>query len=138
MDKTTEQTKPRLDIPEMDAQHDYLYILFERLCEPLSKNKMAGLLDEIAAYLDFHITSEEHLMRLYKAPELAAHQSDHELAAQTLLRYIDDFERGEFNPGRLYKAMCGWLYEHTLDADMKYAEHIKEHRGSSNSTTENI
>ncbi len=121
--------KPQLGIPEMDAQHDYLYRLFDRLTEPLSHDRMEALMDEIAAYLDFHITSEEHLIRLYKCPGLSVHQSDHQQAAQTFLQYADDFERGEFNPARLHKAMTGWLYEHTLDADMKYADVIKEARG---------
>jgi hemerythrin-like metal-binding protein len=125
MNNNTEHTKPSLGIPEMDTQHDYLYLLFEQLLKQHSRDDMSNLLDEIAGYLDFHITSEEHLIRLYKVPGLAAHRSDHELAAQTLLRYIDDFERGDFSPGRLYKAMTGWLYEHTLDSDMKYAEFIK-------------
>ena len=124
--------KPQLGIPEMDAQHDYLYQLFEQLRQPLSHDAMAALLEEIAGYFDFHITSEEHLIRLYKVPGLAEHRSGHEQAAHTLIQYMDDFERGnDFNPMRLYKALAGWLYEHTLDADMKYAAFLKELRGLS-------
>ena len=127
---TTERKKPQLGIPEMDAQHDFLYELFAKLLDEHDSNAMAALLDEIAGYLDFHITSEEHLIRLYKVPGFSEHQSGHELAARTLLQYIDDFESGNnFNPVRLHKAMTGWLYEHTLDADMKYAKFLKNLRG---------
>ncbi len=125
----TDQTeRPILGIPEMDAQHDYLYTLFDRLITDLTHDQMALLLDEIAGYLDFHITSEEHLIRHYKVPGFSAHQSDHELAAQSFLKHLDAFERGEMNSARLRNSMIGWLSEHSATSDMEYADFIKEIR----------
>lgn len=121
-------TRPILGIPEMDTQHDYLYTLFDRLTTELSHNEMAALLDEISGYLDFHITSEEHLIRHYKVPEFSLHQADHELAAQSFLSHMDAFEHGDMNPARLHNAMTGWLNEHSEFTDMKYAEFIKKIR----------
>jgi len=123
-----QHTKPVLGIPEMDAQHDYLYMLFDRLIEDQTQDEMADLLDEIAGYLDFHLTSEEHFIRHYKVPGFAVHKSDHELAAQSFLKYVDDFERGSLHPARLRNSMVGWLDEHSRGADMEYADFVRELR----------
>lgn len=120
-----EYERPILGIPEMDAQHDYLYTLFDRLTADISREDMSELLDEIAGYLDFHITSEEHLIRHYKVPGFSVHQADHVSAAQTFLKYMDAFEQGSMNPARLQNAMTGWLGEHSLSADMEYADFIR-------------
>ncbi len=122
------QKRPILGIPEMDAQHDYLYTLFDRLVMDISHDEMALLLDEIAGYLDFHITSEEHLIRHYKVPQFSLHQSDHELAAQSFLKHMDAFEHGTMNPARLRNSMLGWLSEHSETSDMQYADFIKKIR----------
>ena len=126
-----EQTRPRLGIPEMDAQHDYLYSLFDRIEATASREEMAALLHEIEGYLDFHFTSEEHLIRHYKAPGFALHQSDHEQAAEAFLKHLAAFEQGTMNPARLRNAMTGWLAEHSLSADMQYAEFVRKLRASS-------
>lgn len=122
-----ENTRPRLGIPEMDAQHDYLYRIFDKLISgaDLPREKMKSLLDEIGGYLDFHITSEEHLIRHYRAPGFSVHQSDHEQVARMFVGYQDEFERGEMNPRTLHNALTGWLTEHSATIDMQYAEHIR-------------
>lgn len=123
-------TRPRLRLPEMDAQHEYLYALFDRLIAKADTPgaEMKALLDEIGAYLDFHIVSEEHLMRLYGAPGFSAHQSDHEQAARMFLNYAEEFERGEMNPRTLNNALTGWLSEHCATIDMEYADHVRRIR----------
>ncbi len=124
----TTNTHTRLGIPEMDAQHDYLYTLFDRLVDKMTQEEMSELLHEIEGYFDFHITSEEHLIRHYRVPGFAVHQGDHQQAAQTFINHLEAFERGKLNPARLSNAMTGWLAEHSASADMEYAERIKEIR----------
>lgn len=119
---------PRLGIPEMDAQHDYLYALFDRLTAPPSREELQALLAEIEGILDLHFTTEEQLMRHYRVPGFAAHQTDHELAAQAFLDGVDAFERGRLNPVHLHNSLVGWLVEHSRSADMQYADLIREHR----------
>ncbi len=125
-----ERSRPRLGIPEMDAQHDYLYALFDKIEETCAREEMAGLLHEIEGYLDFHFTSEEHLVRHYKVPGFALHQSDHEQAAEAFLKHVDAFERDALNPARLRNAMVGWLAEHSATTDMQYADFIRDVRSS--------
>jgi len=117
-----------LGLPEMDSQHDYLYTLFARLIETHTPASMKALLAEIEGMLDFHFTSEEHLIRHYKVPGFAEHQADHEQAATAFLAGLAAFERGELNPARLRATLTGWLSEHARSADQPYADRIRRQR----------
>ena len=119
---------PRIGIPEMDAQHDYLHALFARLVVLQTREELKALLGEIEGMLDFHFTSEEQLMRHYRVPGFAAHQTDHEQAAQAFLDGVDAFERDQLNPARLRNSLAGWLAEHSRSVDMEYAVLIRERR----------
>ena len=101
-----------LGFPEMDAQHDYCYMLFDAI-EPVfaadDTTAQENLLREIERYVLFHCECEEHLMRMYDTPGFAVHQSDHERMQQKLLGYLDDYEAGKLQPAALRIAMTGWL-----------------------------
>ncbi len=117
-----------LGLPEMDSQHDYLYRLFDLLGRPHTPASMKALLAEIEGMLDFHFTSEEHLIRHYKVPGFAEHQTDHEQAATAFLAGLAAFERDELNPARLRATLTGWLSEHARSADQQYADRIRQLR----------
>jgi len=123
-----EQKRHILNLPDMDSQHEYLYSLFDRIedsREVADRGRMAVLLEEIERYVNFHFTSEEHLMRLYGVPGFAVHQSDHEAAASKLVQFMDDFDGGRLNPAALRIFLTGWLMEHSATADAEYAERIR-------------
>ncbi|MBD3243733.1 MAG: hypothetical protein GF331_24290 [Chitinivibrionales bacterium] len=127
------QERHTLGIPEMDTQHTQLYSLFDRLeSSPTVRDReaTAALLSQIEGYLLFHFESEEHFIRLYKAPGFAAHQTDHEQAAAKVVEFLDDFEAGRLNPVRLKIFLTGWLMEHSRSADEQYAAFIREARAN--------
>lgn len=120
-----------LGFSEMDIQHQYLYTLFdliEESGEVTDNNKMDLILKEIERYLNYHFTCEEHLMRLYDAPDFALHQSDHEAAALKFIGFLDDFERNSLNPFALRIFLTGWLMEHSKVSDSKYVQWIHKKR----------
>jgi hemerythrin-like metal-binding protein len=122
----------RLGIPEMDAQHDYLYGLFERLEDgPVvtDRHATAALLAELQGYLLFHFESEEHFVRLYQAPGFALHQGDHEQTGTRVVQFLDDFDEGKLNPGLLKRFLTGWLREHSRTIDEEYARFVRKVRG---------
>jgi hemerythrin len=123
-----------LDFPEMDAQHDYLYDLFD-LIEPFSAvvNHAAtkALLAEIERSIMFHFSCEERLMRAYNFPNFAVHQSDHEQAEARLLEFIEDFEANQLNPSALRKFLANWLWEHSSASDVEYVAWVKKRRAES-------
>jgi hemerythrin len=122
-----------LDLPEMEAQHHYLFRLFdavEHTSTVTDRQAMGALLDEIERYVMFHFTSEEHLMRAYGFSGFAAHQTDHEQAATKLVGFLDDFEADRLNPARLRVFLTGWLLEHSALSDTAYVAWIKQRRGA--------
>jgi len=120
-----------LGLPEMDAQHAYLYSLFDRI-EPAGKTGdndiMKILLLEIEGYLLFHFSSEEYLMRHYTFPGFTVHVSDHVAAGTRLVRFLDDFDAARLNQAALRIFLTGWLSEHSKISDSQYAEWIKKCR----------
>jgi hemerythrin len=120
-----------LEFAEMDVQHDYLYRLFdliEQSTEVTDASFMKMILKEIENYLNFHFTSEEHLMRSYEVPGFAEHQTDHENMASQFIRYLNDFDAGQLNPASLRIFLTGWLMEHSESIDSQYVRYIKEIR----------
>lgn len=120
-----------LEFAEIDVQHHYLYQLFdsiEKSTEVTDAASMKTILEEIERYLNFHFTSEEHLMRAYNAPGFAEHQSDHENMAAKFISFLNNFEAGQLNPAALRIFLTGWLMEHSELSDSKYVKHIKDTR----------
>lgn len=123
----------RLDFPEMDAQHDYCYHLFDMI-HPVADSgdaeRFKALLHEIEMYLMFHFESEERLMKIYQAPGFAVHQTDHENAAHRLISFLDEFDNGTLDPARLRIFLTGWLMEHSAGSDREYVAWIRQYRES--------
>jgi len=126
-----QEKKHILGIPEMDAQHAYLYALFDKLergTEVIDKEQTQKVLEEIEGYVLFHFSSEEHFIRFYKAPGFAEHQTDHERAAAKIIQFLDDFENGHLNPAKFRIFLTGWLMEHSKSIDEDYAQYIRKKR----------
>lgn len=120
-----------LEFPEMDAQHKYLYGLFDLIevsTEVTDVVFMKLILEEIERYLNFHFTSEENLIRTYEAPGFAVHQSDHEQMAAKFISFMNDFDAGQLNPAALKIFLTGWLMEHSELSDSQYVKHILDRR----------
>jgi len=128
-----------LGLPEMDEQHRYLYRLFDSIengPQVVDKKRMENLVTELERYLNFHFASEELLMRSYKYPAFAQHQSDHENAANRFFQFAEDLDGDRLNPAALRIFLTGWLMEHSLTIDADYASWIRQCRldaGISNS-----
>ena len=122
-----------LGLPEMDAQHAYLYSLFDRIEKSPAVTDvpaMKALLKELERYLLFHFASEEHLMRCYNYPGFSIHQSDHESAGNRFIKFLDDFDSAMLNPAALSIFLTGWLMEHSRLSDTEYVIWIKKCRTS--------
>lgn len=125
------ETRHVLGFPEMDAQHDYCYRLFEAI-KPVAalgdRAKLGKLLHEIEMYLLFHFECEEHLMRMYEFPGFSVHQGDHEQVGNQLVRFLDEFDAGAVNPANLTAFLVVWLMEHSVMSDAEYVKWILRRR----------
>jgi hemerythrin-like metal-binding protein len=112
-----------LDFPEMECQHEYLYSLFDKLEQfdnTTDKRIIRHHLDEMERYILFHFASEEQLMKLYKYPGFAVHQTEHEQFGNKLVQFLDDFDAGKLNIAALRIFATGWLMDHSKLGDSEY------------------
>lgn len=111
-------------IPEIDAQHSYLFELTNRLIRGiLSKDEMPALqtiLSELLAYARRHFSYEEHLMHQAGYAHLEEHRQSHERLTDRIMHYNSELQASRLEPRDLAEFLCGWLKIHVLRDDMDY------------------
>jgi len=89
----------RLNIPEIDAQHEKLIELVNRLHEALvggaDKAVRDNLLSQLLKGMQSHCAYEEELMLRYGYPEYQAHKSEHDRLKRNLVDLIERYRNGE-------------------------------------------
>jgi hemerythrin len=89
----------RLNIPEIDAQHEKLIELVNRLHEALlggaDKAVRDSLLSQLLKGMQSHCAYEEELMLRYGYPEYQAHKSEHDRLKRNLVDLIERYRNGE-------------------------------------------
>jgi hemerythrin len=89
----------RLNIPEIDAQHQRLIELVNRLHEALlggaEKEVRDSLLSQLIEGTQNHCAYEEALMLRYGYPEYQAHKSEHDRLKRNLTDLIERYRNGE-------------------------------------------
>lgn len=111
-------------IPEIDAQHSYLFELANRfirglngLPDPVAQRQ---LLAELTSYTQTHFTFEEKCMEDAGYPHLAEHRASHQRLRVQLARFASDVESGKLEPRALAEFLRNWLRLHVLREDMRY------------------
>ena len=89
----------RLNIPEIDSQHEELIDLVNRLHEGLiggaDRAARDGLLSQLLEGMRSHCAYEERLMLRYDYPGYQAHKSEHDRLTQNLVDLINRYRNGE-------------------------------------------
>ena len=113
----------KLNIPEIDSQHETLIRLINRLHETMLQGADRAALDELLSQLlehtRTHFAYEEQLMSQYEYPEYAAHKSEH----NSLMQQLSDLA-GRYKDGELLLSFAvvlelkGWATVHIEKFDM--------------------
>jgi hemerythrin len=114
-------------IPEIDEQHKQLFECIDRLENAKDERQrelaVYFVMDELTDYARIHFAVEEIVMRLFDYPGLKAHAAEHrdfELRLKALgkveLNHDVHAEAGSF--------LRGWLTQHIMISDKRYAEFI--------------
>ena len=89
----------KLDIPEIDSQHETLIRLINLLHETILQGSDRAAKDELLSQLlehtRTHFAYEEQLMSQYNYPGYAAHKSEHSRLMQHLVNLAERYENGE-------------------------------------------
>ena len=112
----------KLDIPEIDSQHEALIslinLLHETMLQGADKASLDGLLSQLLEHTQTHFAYEEGLMSRYNYPGYEAHKSEHERLMQHLLDLTDRYKNGDLLLSfAVVLELKGWALVHIEKSD---------------------
>lgn len=133
-----------IHMAEIDAHHQHLFVLFNRLYDDFvgkaSTQALNALFDELIDYATYHFSVEEHWMRDLGYPELEMHQKEHDLFSKRVLEMQLDYTAGRRNLTlEILSFLHNWLASHIQLSDVEFgafytAKHFPGSDGAINSS----
>jgi hemerythrin len=118
-----------IGIPRVDFEHETFFGLvsdFEKArLENADKNRLLGILEEIALYAKFHFRSEENVMEALGYPGLEDHKDKHMQLIDDLSNKILGLTLNSISPEKIEGFLVDWFLQHTANEDKKIAEFQK-------------
>jgi hemerythrin-like metal-binding protein len=124
----------RLDIPEIDSQHEKMIELVNRLHEALvegvDKASRDSLLSQLLERTQSHCAYEEELMLLYGYSGYQAHKSDHDRLTKKVVDLIERYQRGELLLSvAVVMELKGWATTHIEKSDKPLGVFLSDRKG---------
>jgi hemerythrin len=124
----------KLNIPEIDSQHEALIRLVNRLHETMllgaDRATLGGILSQLLTDTRTHFSTEERLMSQFGYPEYAVHKSQHDKLMQHLERLAEDFHNGELLLSfAIVLDLKGWAMVHIEKFDKPMGAFLKKRNG---------
>ena len=112
----------RLDIPEIDSQHEALISLINQLHETMlqgaGKAAMDALLSQLLEHTRTHFAYEEGLMSQHDYPEYQVHKSEHGRLIQHLEELVNRYNNGDLLLSfAVVLELRGWALVHIEKSD---------------------
>jgi hemerythrin-like metal-binding protein len=120
-----------VQVDAMDAQHQRLFELINKLHDAMKQGKgreaLPELFENIMQYTKTHFSAEEALLAKNNYPELAAHKLLHTELIAKLTKLQDQFKAGDFSVSMQTRDFLrDWLIEHIKGNDLKYGAFLKQ------------
>ncbi|MGW8182189.1 MAG: bacteriohemerythrin [bacterium] len=112
----------KLDIPEIDCQHERLIGLINRLHEAMTQGAGRAVLDErlsqLLVHTQEHFAYEEQQMLQHNYPETDAHRAEHHRLLQHLLDLTERYKNGDLLLSfAIVLELKGWAVVHIEKSD---------------------
>ncbi len=120
----------RVGEPKIDAQHEYLFTLANKLVEATEKQDLVGCAMELFRYVRAHFRHEESVMREVGYPGYAAHYAMHEQQLARLSEISADIHNDRWTTESVADFMENWLQVHIVKEDTRLAGYLKDHPGA--------
>ena len=116
-------------IPEVDTQHKHLVDIINTLADSIGHTSMETLKDIVGRLKDYalyHFQTEEKIMEGAGYRELQEHRAEHaSFVDQVLLFDLDVILASEGLAWDMHHFLRGWLTNHILVVDKKFASEIR-------------
>ena len=134
MDLIKPEEHIRLNIPEIDAQHEELIRLINLLQETMVHGAEKAVLDDLLSQLiehtRTHFATEEQLMSQYGYPGFEAHKSEHARLMQHLEGFAKRYDDGELLLSfAVVLELKGWAIVHIEKSDKPMGAFITSRKG---------
>jgi hemerythrin len=123
-------------IPAIDAQHQRLFEIIQKLQEALEADRAQGETLETTAflvrYVDEHFRAEEAYMARIGYPDLEEHQELHgrlRSRVQGIRQQVEEAQGG--SAMELSTLLFEWLRDHILHDDFSYVRYARDHQAAS-------
>jgi hemerythrin-like metal-binding protein len=112
----------KLDIPEIDSQHEALIglvnLLHSTMLQGADKAALDELLSQLIEHTRTHFSYEEQLMSQYNYPGYEAHRSEHNRLMQHVLDLAEGYKNGELLLSfAVVLELKGWAVIHIEKSD---------------------
>jgi hemerythrin-like metal-binding protein len=119
-------------VNEIDNQHKKFFMIINSLYETIKmgedKESMVRILADLAAYANFHFSTEEKYFEEFKYKESEAHTVMHEEYKRKLSEFIERLQTDGLELSEdIVSFSREWLSVHILKEDKKYSETFLEH-----------
>ncbi|MGB5648476.1 MAG: bacteriohemerythrin [Sedimenticolaceae bacterium] len=124
----------RLNIPEIDSQHETLIglinALHQSMLQQADRAALGGLLAQLLAHTQSHFSYEEQLMSQHGYPAYEVHKSEHARLIQHLLDLIGRFQNGDLLMSfAVVIELKGWATIHIEKSDKLLGAFLKDQPG---------
>lgn len=124
----------KLDIPEIDSQHETLIglinLLHETMLQGADKTTLDGILSQLLEHTQTHFSYEEQLMSQYNYPGYEAHKLEHHRLIQHLLDLTERYKHGELLLSfAVVLELKGWAVVHIEKSDKPLGTFLHGQKG---------
>jgi len=124
----------KLNIPEIDSQHETLIGLVNQLHESMLQgaggSSLDGLLSQLLEQTRSHCAYEEALMLQFGYPRYEAHKSEHSKLIQRLVDLMERYQNGELLFSfAVVVELKGWATVHIEKSDKLLGVFLNDRQG---------
>ena len=123
----------KLNIPEIDSQHETLISLVNQIHENMlqgaDKAALDGLLSQLLEHTRTHFAYEEQLMSQYNYPGYEDHKSEHNRLMQHLVGLAERYTNGELLLSfAVVLELKGWAVVHIEELDIPLGTFLNDQK----------
>ncbi len=122
----------RINIEEIDDQHENLFKVINQLHESLNQNgeekDQKPVLNSFLEFIMLHYATEEQWMRKYDYPDYEDHKSKHQEYVLEIKQLVRKYkkENSELPAKDILLSLAGWHSKHIIDYDKKFGRFVKK------------